>query len=161
MDQKLEKLIQEQVNAEWYSAYLYVAMAAHFEHTNLDGFAHWMHKQAAEEQGHGKKMFEFLSDRGVRIKLQAIAEPTADFASPLDVFEKVYAHEQKVTGLINAIADAADAVNDRPTKVFIQWFVNEQVEEEKNAAKILDLLKHIPAGSGALYQLDHRLGKRE
>jgi len=161
MDTQLEKLIQEQIKNEWYSAYLYLSMAAYFESANLDGFAHWMYKQAGEEQIHGKKMFDFLIDRGVKVVLQAIAQPETDFASPTAVFEKSYAHEQKVTALINGIADQAAKVNDHPTKVFIQWFITEQVEEEKNASRILDLLKKIPANSAGIFQLDHQLGKRE
>ena len=161
MDKQLEKLIQDQVKNEWYSAYLYLSMAAWFEAQNFAGFAHWMYKQAGEEQVHGKKMFDFLVDRGVRVVLQGIAQPPSDFASPADVFEKALEHEQKVTALINAIADQADKSNDHPAKVFIQWFITEQVEEEKNASRICDLLKKIPATSGAIYQLDHQLGKRE
>ena len=161
MDKQLEKLIQDQIRNEWYSAYLYLSMAAYFESANLSGFAHWMHKQAGEEQVHGRKMFDFLIDRGVRVALQAIPQPPSEFSSPTDVFEKSYDHEQKVTGLINGIADLADKVNDHPTKVFIQWFITEQVEEEKNASRILDLLRRIPANSAGIFQLDHQLGKRE
>jgi ferritin len=161
MDKQLEKLWQDQIKNEWYSEYLYMSMAAWFESANLEGFAHWMYLQAAEEHAHGRKMFDFLVDRGVKVVLQAIAQPPADFASPLEIFEKSMEHEQKVTALINGIADQADKVNDRPTKVFIQWFITEQVEEEKNASRILDLLKKIPASSGAIYQLDHQLSKRE
>jgi ferritin len=161
MDKQLEKLFQEQIRNEWYSAYLYLSMAAYFESVNLAGFAHWMYKQAGEEQVHGRKMYDFLVDRGVRVLLQAIPQPPSDFASPADVLEKTHEHEQKVTGFINALADQADKVNDRPSKVLLQWFITEQVEEEKNASRILDILKKIPPTSGAIYQLDHQLGKRE
>ena len=161
MDKQLEKLIQDQIRNEWYSAYLYLSMAAYFEAANFEGFAHWMYKQAAEEQVHGKKMFEFLIDRGVKVVRQAIQQPPADFASPAAVFEMAYEHEQKVTALINGIADQADKVNDHPTKVFIQWFITEQVEEEKNASRVVDLLKKIPPNSAGIFQLDHQLGKRE
>ncbi len=161
MDKQLEKLIQEQIKNEWYSAYLYLSMAAYFETTNLEGFAHWMYKQASEEQEHGKKFFDFLLDRGVKVVLQAIPQPPAEFASPEAVFEMSLEHEKKVTALIDGIADQADKVNDHPTKVFIQWFITEQVEEEKNASRILDLLKKIPSGSAGIFQLDHQLGKRE
>jgi len=95
MDKQLEKLYQDQIKNEWYSAYLYLSMAAYFESINLEGFAHWMYKQAGEEQLHGKKMFDFLIDRGVKVVLQAIAQPPADFASAQDVMEKVLEHEQK------------------------------------------------------------------
>jgi ferritin len=161
MDKQLEKLIQDQIRNEWYSAYLYLSMAAYFETINLEGFAAWMYKQAGEEQAHGKKMFDFLIDRGVKVVLQAIDKPPADFASAVDVFEKTLEHEQKVTALINGMADHADKTNDRPTKVFIQWFITEQVEEEKNASRILDLLKRIPPNSAGIFQMDHQLGKRE
>lgn len=160
MDKQLEKLYQDQIKNEWYSAYLYISMAAYFELENLEGFAHWMKKQAAEEQVHGQKMFDFLLDRGVKVVLQAIPQPPADFASPLEVFEKSLEHEKKVTSLIHAIADMSEKVNDHPSKVFIQWFVTEQVEEEKNASRVVDLLKKIPPGSGGVFQLDHRLSKR-
>jgi len=161
MDKQLEKLFQDQIKNEWYSAYLYVSMAAYFEAANFGGFAHWMYKQAGEEQVHGKKMFDFLIDRGVKVVLQAIPQPPADFASPAAVFEMSSEHEQKVTSLIHGIADQADKVNDHPAKVFIQWFITEQVEEEKNASRILDLLKKIPPNSAGIFQLDHQLGKRE
>jgi ferritin len=97
----------------------------------------------------------------VKVVLQAIAQPPADFASAQDVFEKSLEHEQKVTALINGIADMADKVNDRPSKVFIQWFITEQVEEVKNASRILDMLKKIPPNSAGIFQLDHQLSKRE
>ncbi len=161
MEKQLEKLIQDQIKNEWYSAYMYLSMAAYFESINLEGFAHWMYKQAGEEQEHGKKMFEFLIDRGVKVVLQSIAQPPAEFASAVEVFEKSLEHEQKVTALIDGIADMADKVNDHPTKVFIQWFITEQVEEEKNASRILDLLKKIPVNSAGIFQLDHQLRKRE
>ena len=161
MDKQLEKLFQDQIKNEWYSAYLYLSMAAYFEAANFGGFAHWMYKQAGEEQVHGKKMFDFLIDRGVKVVLQAIPQPPADFASPAAVFEMSSEHEQKVTALINGLADQADKVNDHPAKVFIQWFITEQVEEEKNASRILDLLKKIPPNSAGIFQLDHQLGKRE
>ena len=161
MDKQLEKLIQDQIKNEWYSAYLYTSMAAWFDSENLEGFAHWMYKQAGEETEHGKKMFEFLIDRGVRIVLQAIPQPPSDFPSPLAIFEQSLEHEKKVTALINGIADQADKVNDHPTKVFIQWFITEQVEEEKNASQIVNLLKKLPPNSSGIFQLDHRLLKRE
>ena len=161
MDTQMEKLWRDQIKNEWYSEYLYMSMAAWFESANLEGFAHWMYTQASEEHTHGRKMFDFLVDRGVKVVLQAIAQPPSDFASPQEVFEKSLEHEQKVTALINGIADQADKVNDRPSKVFIQWFITEQVEEEKNASRILSILKKLPANSGGIYQLDHQLSKRE
>ena len=161
MDAQLEKLLQEQVKNEWYSAYLYLSMAAWCESINLAGFGHWMRKQASEEQVHGQKIFDFLVDRGVKVVLQAIPQPPSEFASPLEVFEKSLEHEKKVTAMIHAIADAAEKANDHPTKVFIQWFVTEQVEEEKNASYYAGILKGMPPGSAGVFQVDHRLSKRE
>jgi ferritin len=160
MDKKLQDLYQDQIKNEWYSAYLYVSMVSYFESVNLEGFAAWMKKQAAEEQAHGQKMFEFLTDRGVRVILQAVPQPPSDFSSPLDVFERTLEHEKKVTSLIHAIADASEKANDHPSKVFIQWFVTEQVEEEKNASRIVDMLKKMKPDSSSIYYLDHQLGKR-
>ncbi len=161
MDAQLEKLLQDQIRNEWYSAYLYLSMAVWAEMMNLEGFANWMKKQAGEEQVHGQKMFDFLIDRGVKVVLQGIPQPPSDFASPLDVFQKSLEHEKKVTTMIHAIADMAEKVNDHPTKVFIQWFVTEQIEEEKNASHYTELLKRVPADSGGIFQIDHQLSKRE
>lgn len=161
MDKKLQDLYQDQIKNEWYSAYLYLSMVSYFESNNLDGFAHWMEKQAAEEQVHGRKMYDFLIDRGARVILQAIPQPPSDFSSPLDVFEKALEHEKKVTSLIHAIADQSEKSNDHPSKVFIQWFITEQVEEEKNATKVVETLKKLKPDSSAILFLDHQLGKRE
>ena len=110
MDKQLEKLIQDQIKNEWYSAYLYLSMAAYFESVNLEGFAAWMYKQAGEEQAHGKKMFDFLIDRGVKVVLQAIAQPPVGFRICRGCLRESLEHEQKVTALINGIADQADKV---------------------------------------------------
>jgi len=97
----------------------------------------------------------------VKVVLQAIPQPPSDFASPLDLFQKSLEHEKKVTAMIHAIADMAEKVNDHPTKVFIQWFVTEQIEEEKNASHYTELLKRVPADSGGVFQIDHQLSKRD
>lgn len=155
----LDKM-NEQVTFEMASAYLYLSMAAYFESINLPGFANWMRVQFQEEQGHGLKFFEYIMDRGEKVSLGAIEQPQAEFTSPAAVFEQTLAHEQKVTSLILGIYEAARAENDIATQIFLQWFINEQVEEEKNASDILDLLKKIGPSVGSLYQLDHRVGKR-
>ncbi len=152
--------MNNQIMHELYSAYFYLSMSAHCERENLPGFAAWLKVQAQEEQEHAMKFYEYLQDRGAKIVLQAIPQPPVDFASPLAIFEQVYAHEQKVTGLINAIYDVATAEKDTASQVFLQWFITEQVEEEKNASTILDMLKKIGDHVGSLYQLDHQLGKR-
>jgi len=160
----ISKPISEAMNAqvvhEMYSAYLYLSMAAYFEAENLPGFAQWMRVQFQEEQSHAIKFFDYILERGGKVELDAIAKPAVDFKSPLAVFEAAYEHEQKVTGLILGIYDKAVAEKDVASQIFLQWFVNEQVEEEKNASDIVDMLKKIGPSVGSLYQLDHRLGKR-
>lgn len=149
-----------QITAEMYSAYMYLSMAAYFESANLSGFANWMRVQFQEEQAHAMKFYEYILDRDGKVALQAIAQPPVDFASPLDVFQKTLEHEQKVTALINSIYEVATKQNDVASQVFLHWFINEQVEEEKNASQILDILTKIGSSVGSLYQLDHQLGKR-
>ena len=152
--------MNEQIVNELYSAYLYLSMSAYFEAENLPGFAHWMRIQAAEEQVHAMKFYDHILDRGSKVVLKAIAEPPMDFNSPQDVFKQSYEHEQKVTGLINGIYNEAITEKDIASQIFLQWFIDEQVEEEKNASQILDILTKIGSSVGGLYQLDHRLGKR-
>jgi ferritin len=152
--------MNEQITHELYSGYLYLSMAAYFEAENLPGFAHWMRVQAGEEQVHAMKFYDFILDRGGKVALKAIQEPPAAFASPQAVFEQSYEHEQKVTGLINDLYHLSVTEKDLASQVFLQWFITEQVEEEKNASQILEILKKIGSGVGGLYQHDHRLGKR-
>jgi ferritin len=153
--------LNEQINAELYSAYLYRAMAAQFEADNLRGFAHWMDVQAKEEENHARKIYEFLVDRGGRVVLKAIGAPPAEWKSALAVFEDSYAHEQKVTGLINRLVDLARAENDHAAEVFLAWFVSEQVEEEANASQIVEKLKMIKEQPQGLLMLDAQLAGRE
>lgn len=161
MDKKMQKAFNDQIKNELYSAYLYLSMAAYFEANNLPGFAHWMKVQFKEEQGHAMKMFEFLMDRGVRVVLQAIAQPPADFVSVLSVFEETLKHEKKVTALINELYTIAKETKDTAAEIFLQWFITEQVEEEKNDTVIIDTLKAIKAEGPALIMLDRELAKRE
>jgi ferritin len=149
-----------QIMHEMASAYLYLSMSAYFESANLPGFASWMRAQFQEEQSHAMKFYEYILDRGEKVSLMAIPQPQVDFSSPLEVFQVTYAHEQKVTKLILDIYEKATAENDVASQIFLQWFVNEQVEEEKNASTILDMLNKIGASVGSLYQLDHNVGKR-
>ena len=161
MDKKLQKAFNNQVKHELYSAYIYLAMAAYFETKNLPGFAHWMKIQYKEEVTHAMKMFEFLNDRGVRVLLQTIPQPTLEFSSNLEVFEETLKHEQKVTSLINALYELAKEVNDHASVVFLQWFISEQVEEEKNAIGIIQSLKMIKSEGAPQIMLDRELAKRE
>jgi ferritin len=159
-DQKLQEAMNRQIKHEISSAYLYLAMAAYCESINLPGCAHWMKTQYGEEMGHAMKFYEFIHDRGGRVVLQAIEQPQADFKGALDVFEKTLAHEQKVTALINELYELAIAKKDYPSQIFLQWFITEQVEEEKNAAVIVETLKLIVDKPHSLIYMDKQLGKR-
>jgi ferritin len=156
----LQDAINDQINKELFSSYLYLSMAAYFEDKNLPGFANWMRRQADEERGHGMKLYNHLVERGGRIMLTAIDAPKTDWKSSLEVFEEVAEHEAKVTASINALYELAFKEKDYPAQVVLQWFITEQVEEEKNAAEILSNLKLIEERGTAVLMLDHRLGKR-
>jgi ferritin len=158
---KMLDALNEQINAELYSSYLYLAMAADFQAKNLKGFAKWMEVQAKEEAGHAQRIYEFLVDRGGRIALKAIAAPPGEWKSPLAAFEDSYAHEQKVTGLIHKLADLAAAEGDHAAAVMLQWFVTEQVEEEANASEIVEKLKLVKDSVQGLFMMDSLLGQRE
>ncbi|MBU1998525.1 MAG: ferritin [Candidatus Omnitrophota bacterium] len=162
MDKKLQNVFNDQIKNELASGYLYLSMAAWFEAANLEGFAHWMKVQVKEEENHAMKMFDFLNDRGVRVVLQAIPQPEIEFSSVKEIFEKTLAHEKKVTALINKLYELSKSIDDYPASAFLQWFITEQVEEEKNATKILETIKMIKGdGSAALIMLDRELAKRE
>jgi len=156
----MQKALNKQINAELYSSYLYLSMAAHFETTGLRGFANWMRVQAQEENAHAMKFFDFILERGGRIELFPIEAPPHEWESPLAVFEAVYVHETKVTGLINDLVDQAIAEKDHATNAILQWFVNEQVEEEASASEVVDRLRLIGDARGGLFMLDRELGGR-
>jgi len=160
INQTVQNAINEQIKNELYSAYLYLAMGAYFEALNLPGFAHWMKLQAAEEQGHAMRFFDYIFERGGRVQLKAIDQPPFEWKSPLDAFEQVLEHEQKVTRLIHDLYALAVKENDYATQTMLHWFIDEQVEEEANALKIVEQLKMIDGHSTALLMLDHRLGER-
>ena len=160
MNQKLLDEMNVQINKEMYSAYLYLSMAAHFSHANLSGLSHWMKAQAKEEMEHAMKFYEFLNDRGEKFELQSIAQPDSKFGSPIKVFEQVLEHEIFVTSRIHLLYEIAVSEKDYPTQVFLQWFVNEQVEEEKHATEILEALKLGGESGSALLMMDKALGTR-
>lgn len=160
ISQVLQDSINDQINKEFYSAYLYLSMAAYFENMNLPGFARWMHVQEGEERSHGMKLYDFLIERGGRVILKAIDAPGTEWKSSLELFNKVAAHEAKVTASINSLYELALQEKDYPSQVMLQWFITEQVEEEKNAAEILANLQLIEDRGTAVLMLDHRLGKR-
>ena len=161
LKKSVEDALNKQINAEMYSSYLYLAMSAYFESITMKGFAQWLRLQSREEMAHGMKIYDYIIEAGGSPKLTAIEAPKTPWKSPQAVFEQVYAHEQKVTGLINDLMDLAMKEKDHATKNFLGWFVKEQVEEEANASEILAKIKMIGDVPGHLFWLDHELGKRE
>lgn len=160
ISKKLEDAINNQINAELHSAYLYLSMASYFESENLPGFAKWMRVQFEEEQFHAFKLFDYLVERGGRPILTKIEGPQTDWDGIVDVFESTLEHEQLVTSLINGLADVAQDEKDRAALAFLQWFIEEQVEEEANAEAILSQLKFINGEGHGVLMLDRELGAR-
>lgn len=161
ISQKLIDAINTQINKELYSSYLYLSMAAYFENKNFSGFAHWMFLQSKEENDHAMKFFKYLCERGVKVELKAIDAPKTEWKSPLEVFEEVFAHEQKVSEMIINLLELAKKEVDYATEIFLQWFIKEQVEEEANASVIVDKLKLIGDNINGLFMLDKELGTRQ
>lgn len=160
ISKKIEQALNDQINAELYSAYLYLSMVAYFESVNLSGFAAWMRAQTQEEVVHAMKIYDYVNERGGRVVLESIAEPPAKWESPLAAFEAAYKHEQLVTGRINDLVDLAIKEKDHAANTFLQWFVNEQVEEETSADAVVQQLKMAEGAPGALFMIDRELGQR-
>ena len=157
---EIQEAMNEQIKNELYSAYQYLSMAAYCESANLPGFASWMRAQAREETEHAMKFYDFVLDRSGRVVLRGIEGPVVEFGSPLEVFEWALSHEQKVTAMINDLYGLAVRENDYASQAFLQWFVTEQVEEEKNTGDVVETLKMIGDKSEALFLLDRELGQR-
>ena len=160
LSSKIQDALNNQLNAEIYSSYLYWSMAAYFESQGLSGFANWMDVQRQEEEFHALKFYRYINSRGGRVLMKPIAGPPTEWDSPLAAFEAVLAHEQKVTGLINDLMTLAIEEKDHATASMLQWFVTEQVEEEENATKIVQQIKMMQDAPGGLYLLDQHLGQR-
>ena len=160
MNAKIEEVLNTHSNAEFYSAYFYLAMAAYFERMNLKGFANWMRVQYQEEQAHALHMIGFITDRGGKVKLLKVDEPKNDWKDAIEVFEDTLAHEIMVSSLINNLVDVALKEKDHATVNFLQWYVNEQVEEEANVSDILQQLKIIEGKGPGLFILDRELKTR-
>ncbi|HNW35269.1 MAG TPA: ferritin [Candidatus Ozemobacteraceae bacterium] len=160
ISKKMAKIINEQITKEMYSAYLYLSMASYFEVGNLPGIATWMRVQAQEETAHGMIFFNYLADHGERALMGTIDTPVTNFKSVLAVFEMTLAHEKTVTASIYKLLDQSLADHDYATQNFLQWFVKEQVEEEKNADTIIGKLKRIGKSEDGLYMLDRELAAR-
>jgi ferritin len=160
LNKKVEESINKQIVAELYSAYLYFAMAAYFETENLNGMGQWMKAQAFEEMYHAMKFYDYVNERGGRVVFLGIDKPPEKWDSPLATFTAAYDHEVKVTGMINDLVDIARSENDKATESFLNWYVDEQVEEEANADEIVNKLKLMAGAPGGLFMLDEKLGQR-
>ncbi len=160
LSNNLETALNDQIKHELYSAYFYLAMSAWAESNNMPGAAKWLGKQAQEEQSHALKIYGYVHDRSGKVVLQAIPQPPAAYTSLLDVFEQVKEHEAKVTSLVNRLYEIALKENDYASQVELQWFVKEQVEEEKNAATIVDALRSVGTQGASLFMVDRWLGER-
>jgi ferritin len=156
----IQSAMNEQMKNEFFAAYQYLSMAAYCESQNLPGFAHWMRTQAREETEHAMKFYDFILDRNGHVVLQAIDGPVVEFGSPLEVFERALEHEQRVTAMINDLYGLVVRENDYASQTFLQWFVTEQVEEEKNTGDVVETLKMIGDKSEALFLLDRELAHR-
>jgi ferritin len=157
----MQDAINEQINKELYSSYIYLSMAAYFEAESLPGFGNWLRIQAAEENEHAMKLYDYLLERGGKVELKAIPAPKAGWGSALEAVEQVLEHEQLVTKSIHDLYELAVKEKDYPTQVMLHWFIEEQVEEEASATAILDSMKRIESHQTAILMLDHRLSKRK
>ena len=160
LSQKMQDALNNQIKEELASAYIYLSMAAYCESINMGGSARWMAAQAQEEQAHAMKLYGYIHNRGGRVKLQALEQPPVEFDSVLDVFEKTLAHEQFITGCIHDLYALAVEEKDYASLGILQWFVDEQVEEEDTAGNILEMLKMVGDKGQALFMLDRQLGQR-
>ncbi len=161
LSKKLELELNKQLNAELYSAYLYLSMSAYLSENNLNGFSNWMRVQFEEEQAHAMKFFKFILDRGGKVELEKIKKPSTEWKGIIDVFENVLRHEEKVTGLINNLIDIAYTEKDHASVAELQWFVTEQVEEEATVSELLDQLKMIDGKGAGLFMLDREMNTRK
>ncbi len=160
LNEKLERALNEQINAEFYSEYLYLSMYAYFDRMNLQGFKNWMDVQRQEERAHAMGLFNYVHERCGKVELMQIEKPQTNWSSPVEVFEATLKHEQLVTSKINALMDVAEEVKDRAAVSFLDWYLKEQVEEESNVSNVLKTLKMICDDKHCLYMLDKELAAR-
>jgi ferritin len=160
LNKKIEEAINAQINAELWSAYLYLSMAAYCHFKGQPGMAHWFEVQFKEEQDHAKIFFNFVIQRNGKVTLKAIDAVPTEWKSLVDVYESTLAHEQKVTGLISNLYRLATDENDFATQSMLKWFIDEQVEEEDNAQTIIDNLKMIKDNGYGIYMIDKELSAR-
>jgi len=157
---KIQDAFNAQIGEELESAYIYLGMAGYFEAQTLDGMSSWMKAQAIEEILHAMRFFDHVSARGGKVALPALKQPKAEYASPLEAFRAAYAHEQYITGKINALVDLATAEKDHAAGAMLQWFVTEQIEEEEQTQKVADALSRIGDSGQGLMMLDRELAAR-
>jgi len=158
--EKMLSALNEQINAEQYSAFLYLSMSAWLDDKGLSGFANWMYVQYQEELTHANKFFNYINERSGRVEVKAIEQVPTEFESVIDIVEKTLEHERKVSGLINKLVDIAVEERDHAAQSFLQWFVDEQVEEEANVEELLDSLKLTKGEGNGLFMLDRELKQR-
>ncbi len=161
LKEKVLNAINEQINAEQYSALLYLSMSAWFQDKGLPGFANWMYIQYQEELTHANKFFNYVHERGGKVSLKAIEQMPTEWAGVIEIFEATLEHEQKVTALIDNLVDVAISEKDHATQSFLKWFVDEQVEEEANVTEILDTLKLIDGQGNGIFMLDREMRTRK
>ena len=160
LKKKMLKGMNDQINAEMFSSYLYLSMENYFQSISLGGFAAWMRAQAQEEMMHAMKIYDFVFERGGKVTLEAIDKPPFSWDSPLAAFKEVLKHEQHVTSLINDLVDLAIKEKDHASNIFLQWFVTEQVEEEASADAVIQRLKLAKDNASGLFMIDAELGQR-
>lgn len=157
---KIETALNQQMNQELHAAYIYLSMSAFLSSLNHDGFAHWMRLQAQEELMHSMKLFDYIISREGKVELTAVKAPPKNWSSPLSAVQDALKSERHNTKQINDLMEASFVAKDHATRVFLQWFVNEQVEEEASATKLVDKVKQVKDDSGAMFILDQELGTR-
>ena len=161
MSKTMQDALNQQMKHEFYSSYLYLSMSAYCDGANLPGLARWMRVQAQEENTHAMYLFALLLDRGGKVELHELGRPPAEFASPRDVFEQAHQHEQQVTAAINKVYGLAMDERDFASRVFLDWFVQEQVEEEKTSGLLAEQLRMVGEDRPGLLMLDRELGQRK
>jgi ferritin len=161
LNKTMETALNKQINAEMYASHIYLSMSAYFEDNNLGGFASWMRKQAKEETEHAMRIYDYVVEKGGRVKLDTIQKPPTTWKSPLDAFNAAYEHERKVTAMIDNLVSIARKLKDNATESMLKWFVDEQVEEEDQTDEIVQKLKMIGDSKHAIFMLDNALGQRK
>jgi ferritin len=161
ISKKMQDALNKQLNAELFSSYLYLSMAAHFESTNMRGFANWMSKQSQEEYEHAMKFYKYLINVGAKVNLDAIEKPKGKWTSAKQAFDEALSHEKKITKMINDLADLAVTEKDHATNIFLHWFVTEQVEEVASVEDIVNKFELIGDNKSGLFMLDRELSHRQ